>query len=617
MIEMRNPFIFVPIKTGYGDGTGKVNDKHISFYKRRSRYVGAITLEPLYIDRGLREIPTQLGIDADDKVEGLRKLVDIIHEEGAKVIAHLNHPGRMANPSIPGNYFVSSTDEPCPNGGAVPEMLDREGMDKVKELFVSAARRAKEAGFDIIEIQMGHGYLLAQFISPGVNKRKDEYGGSFENRIRFPLEVLSSVMDAVDLPVIVRISGEEMVPGGIEIEEMIQLSRIMKDMGIAAVHVSAGTVCLSPPWFFQHMFIPKGKTWEMGARIQRDAGIPVVYVGRVNSFEDIEILKRDYDASYIGIGRALVADPDFIGKYTGEVEEEPRPCLACSEGCLGGVKKGKGLSCLMNPDVPGLTIITKARKKKEVAVVGGGPAGLESAIILRERGHDVVLFEKEQLGGTFILASLHPRKKELRKAIDYFKREVERRGVEVVYKEAELKDIENFDEVIIATGSKPFVPPIKGLENYNWAEILYPENMPSGEKIFLIGGGLMGVETTSALAEAGNKVILVEILPELGGNMLPLEKAQLLKILKEHPDVELYTNTIIKEVKGDRVIGEVNGRYMEWDGIDRFVVLTGVRSYNPFEGEELPMPHYVIGDAKEPRKAIDAIEEGYNVARLI
>ena len=193
MLELRNPFIFPPIKLGYTKGDGKVNDRHIGFYKRRSSHLGAVTLEPLYIDKGLRELPTQLGIDNDDKIEGLKKLVDTIHEAGAKAIAHINHPGRMANPKIPNNYFVSSTDKACENGGATPQKMDTEDMDKAKEILVNAAKRAEKAGFDFLELQAGHGYLLAQFMSPAVNNRTDEYGGSFENRIKFPLEVVNAV----------------------------------------------------------------------------------------------------------------------------------------------------------------------------------------------------------------------------------------------------------------------------------------------------------------------------------------------------------------------------------------------------------------------------------------
>jgi len=282
MLALKNQFIFAPIKIGYSNASGTVTERHLAFYERRARYLGAVTPEPFYIDKGLKELPTQMGIDSEDKIEGLQNLVATIHKTGAKAIAHLNHPGRMANPKLPGNYFLSSTDRRCENGGARPKRMNREDMKNAINLLTKAAVRAKKAGFDLIELQFGHGYLLAQFISPYVNDRNDEFGGSFENRIRFPLQVLEAVLDVVDLPIIARISGDEMIPEGIKLPEMIALSRILEKKGVEAVHVSAGTVCSTPPWFFQHMFVPKGKTWEMAKNIKKELTIPVIFVGRIN-----------------------------------------------------------------------------------------------------------------------------------------------------------------------------------------------------------------------------------------------------------------------------------------------------------------------------------------------
>ncbi|MBN2394868.1 MAG: NADH:flavin oxidoreductase, partial [Candidatus Atribacteria bacterium] len=342
MIKLRNPFIFPPIKLGYSHGDGLVNDRYISFYRARSQDLGAVTIEPLFIDQGLREIPTQLGIDHDNKISGLNKLVNSLHESGVKVIAHLNHPGRMANPKIPDNYYVSSTDKPCETGGMTPKKMDEGEIQKSIQLFIDASKRAQESNFDIIELQFGHGYLAAQFLSTLVNDRTDEYGGDFVNRIKYPMAVLKAVKKSVDLPIIVRISGDELVPGGITLSEMIQFSKIIEREGIDAIHVSAGSICSTPPWFFQHMFIAKGKTWEMAREIKRHINLPVIFVGRINSFEDIDHVKNIFLADFMAIGRALISDPNFIGKYLKKEKGAIRPCLACAEGCLGGVRSGKG-----------------------------------------------------------------------------------------------------------------------------------------------------------------------------------------------------------------------------------------------------------------------------------
>jgi len=224
VLNLRNQFVFAPIKTGYSDGRGNVTERHLAFYRMRSRHVGAVIPEPLYMDSRLRELPTQMGIDTDEKVSGLTSLVETIHRGGASAIAHLNHPGRMANPKIPGNVFVSSTDVPCETGGATPKQLTESEMNDVVSLFVTSARRAEIVGFDALELQLGHGYLLAQFLSPLVNRRNDHYGGDFSARASFPLKVVAEIRKAVDLPLIVRVSGSEMTDGGIQLDETITCS---------------------------------------------------------------------------------------------------------------------------------------------------------------------------------------------------------------------------------------------------------------------------------------------------------------------------------------------------------------------------------------------------------
>jgi 2,4-dienoyl-CoA reductase-like NADH-dependent reductase (Old Yellow Enzyme family)/thioredoxin reductase len=617
MLQLKNQFIFAPIKTGYSDGTGVVTERHLAFYKRRAQYLGAVIPEPFYMDKGLRELPTQMGIDKDDKIEGLQKLVATIHESGTKVIAHFNHPGRMANPNIPGNYFLSSTDSPCENGGSTPRRMEKEDMKKVVELFVEAAVRAEKANFDVIELQFGHGYLLAQFISPFVNDRTDEFGGSFENRIRFPLKVLHAVMDAVDLPIIVRISGDEMIPEGIKLPEMTALSKILEKKGAKAIHVSAGTVCSTAPWFFQHMFVPKGKTWEMAKKIKEEINIPVIFVGRINSLEDIEKVRKEYSADYMAVGRALVADPDFVGKYFGEMKGTVKPCLACAEGCLGGVKSGQGLQCLVNPEAGRETeTIKPARQSKKYAVVGGGLAGMQAAITLRIRGHEVDLYEKNTLGGQFNLAPLTPNKRSMAKLIPYFKEELKDNKANVIFKEAKKSDLTSkYDGVILATGSKPAVLPIPGLDKFYWADILLEENLPENKKVLIIGGGLIGVDIATALIARSNKVIIVKRTTDFGEDMEAIAKTLSLKMMKEKGTV-FSDHTHIKRVEGRTVYAERSAKNIRFDDVDVIVVSTSMKSYNPLEKElEDKMPVYVIGDAKEVGNAQDAIRDAYETAR--
>jgi len=617
MLQLKNNFIFAPIKTGYSNKTGVITEKHLNFYEARSKFIGAVTPEPMYIDKGLRELPTQIGIDNDDKIEGLKKLTNTIHKFDTKVIAHLNHPGRMANPKIPGNYFLSSTDKVCEMGGATPKQMNKDDIQHAINLFTDAAKQAEKTGFDIIELQFGHGYLAAQFISPKVNDRTDEYGVSFENRIKFPVQILDAVKSVTDLPIIVRISGDEMLPDGIKLDEMIKFSKILKEKSVEAIHVSAGTVCNTPPWYFQHMFVPKGKTWEFAKKIKQEANIPTIYVGQINTEDDIKNLTNNFKADYIAIGRALVADPDFVGKYLNKVKGNIRPCLACAEGCLGGVRSGQGLQCLVNPKVgKEIDIFEKAEKSKNFAVVGGGLAGMEAALTLKKRGHEVTLFEKDELGGQFNLAHFTPNKKSMESLIPYFVKEIKDNDIKVIYKEVEKSDLINkYDEVVIATGSKPAEIKIDGLDKYYWADILLKENLPKDKKVLIIGGGLIGVDIATALIPLNNQVIIVKRTTDFGEDMEMIAKLLSLKMMKEKGTV-FSDHTHIKKVAGKTVYAERDGKDIQFNDIDIIVVSTGMKSFNPLEKElENNILVHVIGDAKKTGNAQDAIKDAYKTAK--
>jgi len=617
MLEIKNEFIFAPVKTGYSNDSGLVTEKHLNFYKKRSKYLGAIIPEPFYIDKNIRELPSQMGIDNDDKNEGLKKLTSTIHKDGTKVIAHLNHPGRMANPNIPNNYYVSSTDKACEVMGAKPKKMEASEFNKVLNLYVEAAIRAEKTGFDIIELQFGHGYLLAQFISPKVNDRTDEFGGSFENRIKFPLQVLDAVKSAVKLPIIARISADEMIPDGIKLEEMIKFVKILKGKGVDAIHVSAGTVCNTAPWYYQHMFTQKGKTWDFAQKIKTEVQIPTIFLGRINTTEDINSIKTNYNADFMAVGRALIADPDFIGKYLGLVKENIRPCLACAEGCLGGVKSGKGLQCLVNPEVgTNIDEIEHEIKNKKIAVVGAGLAGMEIAALLTKKGHQITIFEKNKLGGQFELAYLPPKKESLKKLIDYYIDEVKYYKIPVIYKQFEDSDIKEFDEIILATGSIPVIPKIKGLNNFYWAEILENKNLPTFKNIAIVGGGLIGTEIAHTLLENKNKVHIFEMLPQIANGMEMIEQKIIMQNL-QNENVKIHTNSKIIEINDKTIHFEKDQTTHKIEDVDLIVIATGMKENVPFFENKFNKPIHIIGDAKKVSKAQNAIFSAFELANKI
>lgn len=619
-IELRNNLIMSAVKTGYADSDGNISERHLAFWDKRSRHVAAIIFEPFYIDKKVRELPTQIGIDNDNKIEAHKRLVETVHRNGAKAVAHINHPGRMANPKLPGNIYVSASDIECPNGGPKPKALTIDEIKSVQQQFVDAAIRSEKAGYDFIELQFGLGYLIAQFISPNSNKRTDQYGGSYENRLRFGIEILREIKSSIKIPIIVRISGDEKYEGSLGINDAIQIAKAIEQEGAAAIHVTSGDACMSAPWYYQHHFIPKGKTWELSKKIKENVSIPIIAVGQVNEPEDIEEILTNNAADFVAIGRALIADADFVGKYLHQVEGRIRPCSSCLTGCLGRIKIGKTLQCEINPLVGReLEEITQTSKIKNYAVVGGGLAGMQSALALKQRGHHVSLFEKEKLGGQFNLAPLPSQKQSLQKQIDYFVDEIKEKQIKVLDKEATTEDlIGKYDGVIIATGSKPFIPNIDGLTEYNWAEILYEFNLPKNKNVVVIGGGLIGVEIANTLVDYGNEVTIVEMLEDIARDMeMVTRKLNLMKLKKNN--VKIYTNSKVTKIDGNSIyLVQTNGseKEIKLDNIDIYVVAAGMRPNKELiEKLEGKIPYYIAGDADNIGDAVSAIQSGYFLAK--
>ncbi len=617
-IEFRNNFFMAPVKTGYNNGNGEITERHLAFWEARSKHVGAVIPEPFYLDKNVRELPTQIGIADDSQIEDHKKLVAVIQKNGAKAVAHINHPGRMSNPKLPGNIYVSASDVQCPNGGPKPKELTIAEIKEVQQLYIDGSVRAEKAGYDLLEVQFGLGYLISQFISPNTNLRTDEYGGNLDARMKFGLELLRGIQEKVKLPIIVRISGDEMHPDGMNINDTLEIIRLLENEKIAAYHVTAGNACLTPPWYYQHHFIPKGKNWEMAKKIKSVVNIPVITVGQVNEFEDIEKIFNDEYADYIALGRSLIADPDFVGKYLEDKNESYRPCSACLTGCLGRVKIGQGLQCEINPLVGReLEALTLAEDKRNYAVVGGGLAGMESALTLTKRGHKVTLYEKNQLGGQFVYAPKPSQKGSLQKQIDFYLNELE--NAHIMKKEVSAEDlVNNYDGVIIATGSELFVPPIPGLKDYFWVEILDDENMPRNKNVLVIGGGLIGVEIANTLVDYYNKVKIIELFDDIARDMeLITRKLNLMKLKKNN--VEIYTETRVTSIDGTTVRAEKrdeNNEKFKFYNIDVIVLATGMKPVNKLaESLKDKMPVYVVGDAKEIGDAVSAIQTAYFTCR--
>ena len=624
-IELPNRIAMAPMKTAYGTTSGQVTDQLVAYFHRRAEGgVGLIISEPLYVDRRGVEHPKQLGIDADDKLEGLQHLVDAVHEVGAKMFAHINHGGRAANPKAAGGPPEAPSKVPCPRTGFVPEELTESRILDIVRAFANAALRAKMAGFDGVELQFGLGYLVSQFLSAATNLRTDSYGGDPESRLRFAREVFSNVREAIgeDFPICVRISGSEKIPEGLEIDDAKDLARRLETWGANLIHIATGSNCESLPWYFQHMSLPPGINEMLAAQIRKEVGLPVMAAGRLGDPPRIREVLGKGMVDMVALGRSLLADPDLPRKMLKSNDDEVMLCGHCLQGCFGNVKAGKGIGCNINPMVGHeLEELAPATYPKHVVIVGGGPAGMQAALTAHRRGHRVTLFEKNQLGGQFSLAFLSPGKERMEKPLRSMVAQVERSGIEIHLGEETTRDkLEalNPDTVVIATGSRPAIPNIPGLLNPITGEEILTGIREAGNRVLVLGGGMVGVEVAEFLAKRGKQVAVVEILEEIARDMDPISRKLLLKRLEALP-VELHTTTELLRIKDGRAFIDYRGDQRELGQFDTVIVATGNHSFDPLsdqlQGVEFAIK--VVGDAEKPGTIYDAVSSGHKAGMTV
>jgi len=620
-VEIPNRMVVSPMVTDYCNKDGTATERYITYHEAKAKGGwGLIITEDYAVDPTGKGFSTVAGLWDDSQIASHSELTKRVHQYKSKIFAQIYHCGRQTSHLVTGFQPLAPSPIACPAMQELPKELTIDEIEKMVEKFGDTALRAKKAGFDGVEIHGAHGYLIAQFMSPYSNKRSDKYGGHLLNRMRFPLDIVANVRAKCgkDFGVGFRISCDEFVPGGRTIEDTKAIAVLLEQKGIDVLHVSCG-VYASVNTIVPPSATPHGWLAGYAEEVKKVINIPVITVGRINDPFVADSIIAAGKADFVAMGRASLADPEFPKKALAGEIDEIRPCIACNEACIGILFMDQPIKCVLNPTL-GKEVelaVKPAVTKKKVAVIGGGPAGMEAAITAAKAGHNVSLYEKEDsLGGLFYLASVPPNKGEIGNFIGYQIGQLKKLKVNVTLNAKvtpKLIDAEKPDVVIVATGGTPALPDITGISKPNVVNAydVLAGKVAVGAKALIIGGGMVGAETANHLANHGKAVTLVEMLPDIATEVQNINRMALLANL-EKGKVRILVNTTVKDVLADGAV-IVKDNVTETISADTVIVAAGSNPNNDLAAQLSGKPYKVvtIGDANKVAKVIDAIEAGY------
>lgn len=624
-MELKNRIIMPAMGTRMADENGNVTDKLVAYHAARAKGGCGLNIVEVAAVHTPSAPAHFVSISEDCYIEGHKKLTDAIHQNGGKAGLQLWQGSIAVSMDPKAKVFVASD----MNFGAYTlKAITKEEIQEVVLAYGKAAVRAVEAGYDCLEFHLAHNYLPHSFLSAGFNHREDEYGGSFENRCRFPLEVIDELRRNMPegMPLFIRIDAQDdMLENGLTIEEIIRFCKIAKEHGVDVLDVSRGNIITAASMYeVPPIDVPNGFNIENAAKIRKETGMLTVGVGRINTAKLAEDILAGDKVDMVVMGRAQLADAEFANKAQQGRVEEIVHCVGCNQGCYDGfcdVVNRPHITCMRNPMIghEGEYEFQKVSAPKKVWVIGGGVGGMETAKLLHEKGHEVTLFEaSDVLGGEFLLAGEAPGKAEMKMAAMEMAAQIEK--LVTVHKntkvDAEMLENADVDEVVIAVGSSPITINLEGadkLEHTSAPEVLRHEVQPKG-KVAVIGGGLVGLETADALATDGCDVTILEMKDSIGSDLGSLRKIAVMMKMQEL-QVKLLPNSKVCKFTEEGIVLE-DGTLIPCNCA---VFAVGFKSNDSKElievCEKKQIPYHVIGDAKAARRALDAIAEGFEVAR--